>query len=1080
MLPHALSQALLPLQPRLVAMAAGLHPASLTPQQLLDSVYAEFEQSLADTCLAVVGVRFLRHNSRAWFGLPGVEAAYRQLRRTALALNAATVTDAHLTAHRQARRHWRAVSGAAKLQEYAALCTDVAAYDPKARWTLFKRTKASTHSPLAGIAHPVTGVLPADHETSLNNLCSAFVAAAEPPPPPHPAAYATLRQRVDGWASAPQPPSSHAQPQQLIPAHCSDNWEFTLETVRKQCTLQNTQSAPGPDAILPIFLRYAGDDCWQALATLFTFSWRFSVTPLAWREANVMALWKQAGSKSSPASYRPISMTSIIARTFEHLVHRLLIEQLDPAPAPPQPQQPGQPAQPAAAAARPPSSFVETQFGFRRQHTTHDAINFLLSNIQQLLRTKTSGPGKGRPLCPVLFLDIKKAFDRVDHAILLDRLHDAGIRGRAWLWIRSFLTGRRMRTVDGALYSDWQHIGYGVPQGCVLSPLLFLVFINTAAAAIRADTACSMVRPVLFADDAAIVPAPLLHKPIDLVSAQLVNTQYLDALRAAAGHLDRWCKASRMQFGSDKTKLLLFHAQQSLRDPKHNLDLSPYQQLQVSGFTIGLADSYTYLGLELSAHQLCWTRHTRRALDACRLASASVMRVATRAKEPSFAAVRALSLSLVPSCMYGAAFWARNMKEATTRKFQSKFVAPLRAALHLPQTTHQLGTLIMCGMPTVQAEVVKDELRFARHLHQLQLEAAANPQAEDQRHPTVTTTSKLQQRAVKRRGRDLMLPAYSLDLVTHTYTTTVPDLLDPNQPGVARRLSQLHQTALRLPPAPASLRRAVSFQQASTAVRQSPAYDRHGFSKTHVRELFAFSPAATAQLSPPIIRQIGHWTAFRQWEAQHPPPPSAPYVSAVNSVMAALNSVVLALGNAGHVAPLLHAAPPPQLLRFDPRRHHSIAPLTSCQTEPGTAFFLRQRDSSFSSIVRRCRLLSRRAYTQETRHLFQKAGAPHIDPACTWPICALAALPYHAPAETVQHVLLDCPRYDSARLQLHTDLAAQGIAMSLTLPSILLASIPAALDRAKQAALLACTNAFLDAVDATRKAAIGLLPLDAR
>ena len=414
LLPHALSEALMPLQPRLVSLAAAAVPPATSPQSLLDSVYAELEQLLAETCLAVVGTRVLTRKSRAWFRMPGVQDAYAALGAATSALFARISDDGLHTAYCKARKEWRAISGAAKLQEHVSLCSAVALGDNQARWTLFKRTAPSSYTPLSTIQHPVSGDLPVSHLASLDNLCSAFVASAQPPPPHDPVGYAALTQRVASWADTALPANPHA-----IPAHCSDAWTFTLADVRDQCQWQRTKSAPGPDSILPVFLRYAGDAGWQALADIFSFSWRFSVTPLAWREANVMALWKEAGSKSLPSSYRPISMTSIIARTFEHLVQRRLVALLDPPPVPaPQPNAQVVLPQPAAPAAALSPHFAKTQFGFRRGRTTADAIHFLLSNIQHLLRQETparpASPGraavsKQHPLCPVLFLDIKKS-----------------------------------------------------------------------------------------------------------------------------------------------------------------------------------------------------------------------------------------------------------------------------------------------------------------------------------------------------------------------------------------------------------------------------------------------------------------------------------------------------------------------------------------------------------------------------------------------------------------------------------------------------------------------------------------------
>ena len=628
----------------------------------------------------------------------------------------------------------------------------------------------------------------------------------------------------------------------------------------------------------------------------------------------------------------------------------------------------------------------------------------------------------------------KKAFDRVDHVILLDRLHDAGIRGRAWLWVRSFLSGRLMRTVDGSECSSWHRIGYGVPQGCVLSPLLFLVFINDAAMAIVNDAACKLVRPNLFADDGAIVPVPLLEDRPNKPTALADNAAYIACMNKAIGHLDRWCSNSRMQFGPDKTKLLLFHAGKKALSA---VDLAPYQHFQVCGFTIGLSASYTYLGIDLTARNLSWTRHVRRALDAGRTASARVMRIALRAKEPSFAAIRTLTLGFViPSCMYGAQFWARSLSETDDRRFQAKFAAPLRAALHLPTTTHQLGTLVMCGVPSVREEVVKDELRFLRHYHRLR--------AEDPASPTVKVVQAYTKYLLEHVPREVLVPMNKLYTVSHADITTVPDVLDPGPAGLVRHLSPAQRNSLHLPPAPACIRTGVTFWEVLGADRWS----RHPpsvFSQGHLKELRTFSRAASAHLDPPIIGRLGHWTTFRQWERQHAPLPAA------------------------------QQQQQQQQQQQDPADHLTSAPLTTCQTAPGRAFFLGQ-GGSYPSITRRSRLLTRRAYTQETRHRFAKASDPVVA-SCSYAPCAAASVTGAAPPESVDHALLHCLRYSSARQLLSTTM--QTLAVPLSLSSILLASVPAGLRKAQRSVLLASTDAFLDAVDATRRAVNGLLPLDA-
>ena len=124
---------------------------------------------------------------------------------------------------------------------------------------------------------------------------------------------------------------------------------------------------------------------------------------------------------------------------------------------------------------------------------------------QKIVQTRDELKGQDRnPPCPIIFLDIQKAFDRVWSPLLLQRLEEAGIHGKAWRWINSFLSHRKIRVIDKSLTSNWQDIHYGVPQGCVLSPMLFLVFINSISKTITRN--CPLVSPLLYADDKALAP----------------------------------------------------------------------------------------------------------------------------------------------------------------------------------------------------------------------------------------------------------------------------------------------------------------------------------------------------------------------------------------------------------------------------------------------------------------------------------------------------------------------------------------------------------------------------------------------
>ena len=771
--------------------------------------------------------------------------------------------------------------------------------------------------------------------------------------------------------------------------------------VRTQCTQQHINTAPGPDAILPAFLRYAGPSLWSALATVYTFSWRHSVTPRAWREANVMALYKGAGSKAAAGSYRPISMTSILIRTFEHLIHRRLVAELQGR-----------------------DYFAPYQFGFRAGYSTTDAIHFLLTSVQNSIRRQRSGDAIQ---CPVLFLDIQKAFDRVDHAILLDRVKDAGITGRAWRWLHSFLSDRRMRCVDASEHSAWQQVEFGVPQGCVLSPLLFLIFINQLQLDILADPACSHVAPAFYADDGVLCPNPFDPSPPTAATFEAAYTQHL---AAAMRHLDAWCTSSRMRFGAEKSQLVVF-TQRKTPDP------TPFSSMQLCGFTVGIATSYKYLGLYMTA-RLTWGRAVDHALLQSKRASALITRVALAAPSLSFQAVRLLVLTyVITSATYGILFWGRasDLSSAHTTSLQAQTATPLRTALTLPRTTHQLGTLTLCHVPTVASQTAAAQLR---HLTRIPTLAPTHPT----RLLHEASVNRVLHSNRQQRPWTALAPSAALSVSVYLTACVVPHLL--LDPALGGSLRPTTLATLQLTPCP-HYERGVQYWQQKSAERRS--WAQANYSENHLRTAIAWSLQVLPRLDRPTIRQIARLHAHWEWTSTHA---------------------------AAH-APVAAAAGLP------PTPHATTAPLTQCMPAPGLPPFLAPLSTdSHPQQVSRARLALDRARTNSARLRFAKAAeAASISPHCTH--CSTPTQPVD---ESVAHMLLTCPRHAAARTLLLAALSAlcaplaAAAALPLTLATVLVTHCPLPPFRRRQLpTLLQATSTFLSAVHLDRSQE-QLLPLD--
>ena len=310
-------------------------------------------------------------------------------------------------------------------------------------------------------------------------------------------------------------------------------------------------------------LKLGSDSLSTLLCGLINESFRDGIFPDPLKLARVTPLHK-GGSKESPNCYRPISIISPISKLIEKLYSVRLISYLDKF-----------------------NIISDDQYGFRSSHSTNHAI----ANIQE---TITSNLDKNRHTVSI-FLDLSKAFDCVNHKILIEKLYYYGIRGPPLDFLKSYLTGRKQFTIVNGISSDLLEIICGVPQGSTLGPLLFLLYINDLPNA-------SLFKSCLFADDTCLV---MSHKNIHELEA-LCNQELVK--------IDSWFRANKLTANINKaSKFMVSYATRNC-----HYDL----QIKMGQSNLERVKTMKYLGVILD-DKLSWNSH----IDYIRkkLASASGM-----------------------------------------------------------------------------------------------------------------------------------------------------------------------------------------------------------------------------------------------------------------------------------------------------------------------------------------------------------------------------------------------------------------------------------------------------------------------
>lgn len=340
--------------------------------------------------------------------------------------------------------------------------------------------------------------------------------------------------------------------------------EFEVDSVIKQLKYD---SAPGLDGIKPSLLKLISNTILEPLTYICNLSISTGVFPEYWKVALVSPIYK-AGPRNSPDNYRPISLLCILSKVLEKIMNNRIVKYLESN-----------------------SLLSERQYGFRRGKSTTDAVD-LLTHIT----SKHTDTGKR---CLGVFLDLAKAFDTISSRILLRKLELSGIRGKPLDWLQSYMSNRRQITRINDLVSDELEISYGVPQGSILGPTLFTVYMNDILNINipNADLIC-------YADDTVV----LFH-----------GKDWEDAYRKAEAGMTRilkWLDMNLLTLNVKKTKYIAFRKTVATNIPTRILKIhNCWRSSSLNNNTsctcnaIDKVEEIKYLGVIIDQH-LSFKSHT--------------------------------------------------------------------------------------------------------------------------------------------------------------------------------------------------------------------------------------------------------------------------------------------------------------------------------------------------------------------------------------------------------------------------------------------------------------------------------------
>ena len=320
------------------------------------------------------------------------------------------------------------------------------------------------------------------------------------------------------------------------------------------------KTTEGHDGLSMKIIKLFDENFLSAFALIINQSLTTGIFPDNLKIAKVLPIYKK-DDETLFDNYRPISILPAISKLFERVVYNQLYEYFALN-----------------------NLLYYSQHGFRKLHSTETAA---LEFIDKILKHLDSGK-----LPIAVFIDLSKAFDTIDHKILLYKLQYYGVSGTALLWFKNYLSNRSQFVQINDTQSNLLNLTTGVPQGSILGPLLFIIYVNDIC------FASTKFKAVLYADDTSI-ESPLCSFNFSPQSSDALLSQ---TINRELSIIHNWFTVNKLSLNSKKTKFMIFHYPQLSRNS------IPKLKLEINNNEIEMSSEFNFLGIILD-ETLSWHPH---------------------------------------------------------------------------------------------------------------------------------------------------------------------------------------------------------------------------------------------------------------------------------------------------------------------------------------------------------------------------------------------------------------------------------------------------------------------------------------